>query len=172
MQYWEIWLENKNKLEEDFNKHLEKGSIKKEEQTKELIQGHLEKANHNLEFTKTILNLKRYNDWAIVSSYYSIYQAALALISLKGYSTKGHTSTLLTLIKYFYKKSLNKEEIKMIDNTALEKEEVLYYLEAKNKRRNASYSTQIFFEKQETEKLRLKAIAFINKTKEIIENEI
>jgi uncharacterized protein (UPF0332 family) len=64
---------------------------------------------------------------------------------------------------------LAKEEIEMVNNSTLEKEEVLYYVEAKIKRNKASYSTQKAFDKDEAELLRKKAINFVNKSKEIIE---
>ena len=132
------------------------------------MQGHLDKADHNLRFVKATLSLGEFNDWAIVSTYYSIYHASLALCALKGYSTKDHLATLLILIKEFYETKLNKEEIEMVNKTTLEKEQVLYYIEAKNKRTKASYSTQKIFDEKEAESLRQKAIRFLNKVKEII----
>ena len=169
-QFWEVWLEDEKQREMDFQKYVDSRKIKREEETKELINGHIEKANHNLKFVKFTLDLKEYNDWAIVSAYYSIYHASLALCSLKGYSTKDHNATLLILIKEFYMKGLDKNEIEMISNTTLEKEEVLYYVEAKTKRTKASYSTQKIFDRKEAENLRLKAITFVNKVKEIVES--
>jgi len=106
------------------------------------VQGHLDKADHDLRFVKATLVLGEFNDWAIVSAYYFIYHASLALCALKGYSTKDHLATLLILIKEFYETKLNREEIEMVSKTTLEKEQVLYYIEAKNKRTKASYSTQ------------------------------
>ncbi len=115
------------------------------------------------------LELKEFNDWAIVSAYYSIYHASLALCALKGYSTKDHLATLLILIKDFYQKGLNKEEIEMVSKSGIEKEEVLYYIEAKTKRNKASYSPKILFDEKEAENLQKKAISFVNKVKEIVE---
>jgi len=89
---------------------------------------------------------------------------------LRGYSTKDHLATLLILIKDFYKKELNKEEIEMVGNITIEKEEVLYYIEAKTQRSKASYSTNILFDEKEAENLQKKAISFVNKVKEIIES--
>lgn len=168
-EIWEIWLENKEKRDHDFQKYIESKKVKKEIEIKELVQGHLDKADHNLKFVKSTLELKEFNDWAIVSAYYSIYHASLALCALKGYSTKDHLATLLILIKEFYQKELNKEEIEIVGNTTLDKEEVLYYVEAKTKRTKASYSTQKMFDKNEAENLRIKAINFVNKAKEIID---
>src|SRR3989344_1894461 len=71
--------------------------------------------------------------------------------------------------KYLKNKKINKEEIEMISKTTIEKEEVLYYIEAKDKRNKASYSTLKIFDDNEVETLRIKAISFVNKVKEIIE---
>ena len=127
-EIWEIWLEDEERREKDFQKYLKNKKIKKETEIKELVLGHINKADHNLKFVKSTIELKEFNDWAIVSAYYSIYHASLALCALKGYSTKDHLATLLILIKEFYKKELNKEEIEMISKTTIEKEEVLYYI--------------------------------------------
>src|SRR3989338_8002117 len=125
-EIWEIWLENKERRERDFQKYLESKKVKKETEVQELVQGHLDKANHNLKFVKSTLDLKEFNDWAIVSAYYSIYHASLALCALKGYSTKGHLATLLILIKEFYLNELNKEEFSIIKKAFIEKEHILY----------------------------------------------
>ena len=168
-EIWDVWLENELKREKAFQRYLKTKKIKKETEIKDLVQGHVEKADHNLKFVKSTIELKDFNDWAIVSAYYSIYHASLALCALKGYSTKDHLATLLILIKEFYKKELSKEEIETVGNTTIEKEEVLYYIEAKTKRNKASYSTQKIFDANETEILRTKAISFVNKVKEIID---
>ncbi len=169
-ELWDIWLENEERRNKDFQNYILSKKIKKEAETPLLVQGHLDKADHNLRFVKSTLELKEFNDWAIVSAYYSIYHASLALCALKGYSTKDHLATLLILIKEFYKKELSKEEIETVGNTTIEKEEVLYYVEAKGKRNKASYSTHKIFEAHEAENLRTKAINFVNKVKEIIDS--
>ncbi|MBS3100417.1 DNA-binding protein [Candidatus Pacearchaeota archaeon] len=169
-EIWEIWLENTKKRQNDFEKYLKSKKIKAETEIKELVEGHINKADHNLKFVMKTLELQEFNDWAIVSAYYSIYHASLALCALKGYSTKDHLATLLILIKEFYQKQLNKEEIEMVSKTTIEKEEVLYYIEAKAERKKASYSTKILFDEKEAEILQKKAIGFVNKVKEIIDS--
>lgn len=169
-EIWDIWFENETRREKDFQRYLKSRKIKKEVEAEILMQGHLEKADHNLKFVKSTLELKEFNDWAIVSAYYTIYHASLALCALRKYSTKDHLATLLILIKEFYKRGLSKEEIETFGKTTIEKEEVLYYVEAKKKRTKASYSTQKIFDKDEAETLRVKAIDFVNKVKEIIES--
>jgi len=169
-EIWEIWIEDQNKRERAFQRYLKSKKIKREVELKDLVKGHLEKADHNLRFVKSTLELKEFNDWAIVSAYYSIYHAALALCALKGYSTKDHLATLLILIKEFYQNGLNKGEIETVGDTTIEKEEVLYYVEAKTKRTRASYSTEKTFDEKEAENLRQKAIGFVNKVKEIVDS--
>ena len=171
-EIWEIWLENKERRQKDFDKYLKLKKIKKETEIKELIQGHLNKADHNLKFVTSTLELKEFNDWAIVSAYYSIYHASLALCALKGYSTKDHLATLLILIKEFYQTKLDKEEIEMVSKTTIEKEEVLYYIQSKSQRTKASYSTNTLFDKKEAEDIQKQAQRFVNKVKEIIESNL
>ena len=169
-EFWEIWKDDEKKLENDFNKYLKSKKIKIESEKEELVKGHLDKADHNLKFVKSTLELEEFNDWAIVSAYYSIYHASLALCALKGFSTKDHSATLLILIKEFYNKELSKEEIELINDSAIEKEHILYYIKLRKERSKASYSTKINFTEEEAESLRLKAIEFVNKVKEIIED--
>ncbi|MBI4159424.1 HEPN domain-containing protein [Candidatus Woesearchaeota archaeon] len=168
-EFWKRWIEDDKKLNNDFKKYLKSKKIKVEGEKDELVKGHLDKADHNLKFVKSTLELEEFNDWAIVSAYYSIYHASLALCVLRGFSTKDHSATLLILIKEFYKKELTKEEIELIKDSTIEKEHVLYYVKLRKERSKASYSTKISFTKQEAESLRLKAIEFVNKVKEIVE---
>ena len=169
-EIWEIWLEDENRRKSDFSNYLKFKKIKIEEEKDELVKGHLQKADHNLKFVKSTLDLKEFNDWAIVSSYYAIYHASLSLCALKGYSTKDHNATLLILIKEFYGKKISYEDIKMVSTSAIEKEDILYYVDARTERKKASYSTKMIFEQNEAEILGLKAINFVNKVKEIIHN--
>ena len=167
-ELWEIWIENEKRRDKDFQRYLKLKKIKKETELGVLVKGHIEKAEHNLKFVTNTLQLGEFNDWAIVSAYYSIYHASLALCALRGYSTKDHNATLLILIREFYQKQLNKDEIELINSATLEKEEVLYYVEARSQRTKASYSTQKMFDKSDAESLKLKAISFLGKVKAIV----
>lgn len=162
-------MENRAKREMDFQRYLLSRKVKKETQVRELVRGHMEKADHNLKFVKSALELREFNDWAIVSAYYSIYHASLALCALKGYSTKDHSATLLILIREFYRNGLEKYEIDTVGSTGVEKEDVLYYVETRRERKKASYSTRINFERSEAESVRHRAIKFVNRAKDIIE---
>jgi uncharacterized protein (UPF0332 family) len=136
----------------------------KDTKSKEEIWGHVRKAEHNLEFVKEIKS--EFNDWKLVVCYYAAYHAALALIASKGYSAKNHDATLCLLIKYFYNSGLSKEDIELLN--MFDAQDLLFYVESKQKRENAQYSTKINFEAEDVEKIKIKTRLFINKAEEII----
>lgn len=132
------------------------------------LNGHLYKAEHNLNFIKDISNLGYY-DWALTGCYYAAYYSALALIQTKGFSSKNHLATLLILIKEFYTKELNKEDIEIFEKL-LDYQDILFYVQSKNIREDASYSTQTKFDKKLVEKLRIQTTLFVSKINNIIKN--
>ncbi len=131
------------------------------------IQGHLEKSEHNQRFTATIKNTE-FKDWAISGCYYACYHAALALILQKKYFSKNHLATLCVLIKEYYKKELDKEDIELLSQL-LDYEDLKTYVETKNKREQATYSTKTKYEKEDLETIRVKTALFVSKAKTIIE---
>ncbi|MBS3074197.1 DNA-binding protein [Candidatus Pacearchaeota archaeon] len=132
-EIWEIWLEDEERREKDFHRYSKSKKVKREIEIQELVKGHIDKADHNLKFTNSILEAGKFNDWAVVSAYYSIYHVSLALCALKGYSTKDHLATLLILIREFYKKELNKEDIEVIGNATIKKKKFCTTLKQRQK---------------------------------------
>lgn len=90
---------DKNYLESELNFFVRKKQIKIIEENSELVDSHLKKARHNIEFFKLNKQYSKFNDWLIVALYYSLYHCALALITNKRYSSKNHYATILILIK-------------------------------------------------------------------------
>ena len=72
------------------------------------------------------------------------------------------------LIKEFYNRGVNKEDIELIDSLFIDYHDLLFYVESKNKREEASYSSRRMFDKNTVEKLRLKAALFVDKVKTVI----
>jgi uncharacterized protein (UPF0332 family) len=155
----------KNKIDEFIDKKI----IKKEKKTTDEIEGHIIKSENNLNFIKDNISLG-YFDWAITGCYYACYHSALALILTKNYSSKNHLATLLLLIKEFYEKGLNKEDLDVLIKL-LNYQDILFYVEAKNKREDATYSTNLKYNKKDVEKLRIKTTLFVSKIKKIINLE-
>jgi len=104
----------------------------------------------------------------------------ISIIEYKGYSSKSHLATLCALINLYCKepkegdgeeKKLSKEDIELVAKISLDKEEVTYFVEAKNKRETASYGISGEFTKSEAENIKIKTVLFVNKVKEILENQ-
>lgn len=152
------------------NEKIEELKVKKllfkQNVDKQEIEGHILKAENNLRFVVDIID-KKYFDWALTGCYYACYHIALALIQTKGYTSKNHLATLCILIKEFYKKELTQEDFELFSNF-LNYEDVLFYVQTKNKREDATYSTKTKFDRTEVEKLRIEATLFINKIRDII----
>lgn len=169
---WEKWLESKEKCKKEFEEYLTKGMIKTEDETENLSASHMEKVDYNLDFVGNLLEQEKFYDWVIVGCYYSIYHATLALLNLKGYSSKNHTATLCSLIYLYYGNELEKEDIELVAKSSLDKEEVSYFVEAKDKRERASYNVGKEFTKNESIELKEKTILFVNKIRRILEQGI
>ena len=133
------------------------------------IKGHIEKAESNLRFIKDNLKLG-YNDWCITGCYYASYHIVLALIMTKGYASKNHLATLCILIKEFYRKGIEKEDLEMIDSFFIDYQDLIFYVESKNRREEATYSSKRIFDKSVVENLRIKTALFVDKVKGMIGN--
>lgn len=157
-------LKDKNFLEERIKAHIKKKTLIKSSSTGE-IKGHMAKAEHNLEFLNEIKS--KYNDWAFVVCYYASYQAALALMLTKGYSSKSHDATLCILVKYFYSRELSEADIKLLNS--FDAADILFYVQSKEKREKASYSTMIIFDQKELNEIKIKTTLFVNRAKSILD---
>lgn len=159
-------LEKNGLLNEKINEFLENKTLSLQKKDFDEIKGHIQKAEHNLKFVHENLKLN-FLDWCITGCYYSCYHAALSAIISKGYSSKNHFATLCILIKEFYQKELEKEDIEIISNL-LDYQDILFYVESKNKREDSSYSSNIKFSKEEVNDLKMKSSLFVAKIKEIL----
>ncbi|MFP4403337.1 MAG: HEPN domain-containing protein [Nanoarchaeota archaeon] len=168
MQKYEIdkYIKNPNFVDEKIKEYIEKKIIKKENENKREIKGHILKSEHNLRFVADNIKLN-YIDWAIIGCYYASYHSALALIMTKGYSSKNHLATLLLLIREFYDKGLNSDDIEILGKL-LDYQDILFYVESKNKREDATYLTKTNYTKKEVEQIRIKSTLFISKAKDIL----
>ena len=167
IKYLQRLLGSPELVKEKIEGYLTDKSLKQEQPNQDEIKGHLAKSDHNLKFVNDNLNMGYY-DWCITGCYYAVYQAALALIIAKGFFSKNHDATLCILIKEYYKNILSEEEIQLINMFFLDYQEIIFYVESKNKREEATYSTKIKFDKQLVSQLRIKAALFVDKAKQIL----
>ena len=161
-------LNNPKIVDKKIEFYIKKKVLVKQEFEEAEMKGHIEKAEHNSNFIQDTLK-QDYTDWAIVGCYYASYHIALALLLKKGFSSKNHDATLCILIKHYYQNGLSREDIELINKTYLDNNDILFYVQSKNEREKASYSSQIAFDKKLVSDLRLKTLLFVNKGKEIIE---
>jgi len=171
MKQYELnkYLNDLELVEQKILKYLQEKIIVMQKEDIKEIKGHLLKSEHNLKFVKDNIKLN-YLDWAIIGCYYASYHVALALIMTKNYSSKNHFATFLILVKEFYNNGLSENDFKMLAHL-LDYQDILFYVESKNKREDAAYSTKTKYNKQEVEQLRMKSALFISKIKLIIEDK-
>ncbi len=161
-----LYMNDEEKLNNKIKELIQQETIKRQDLDEDEIKGHIMKSEHNLKFVTDNIKLKYY-DWAISGCYYASYHSALALILTKKYSSKNHLATLLILIKEFYKKGLNKQEIEDLARL-LDYQDILFYVESKDKREKATYTTRINYDKKEVEEIKLKSSLFVSKIKNML----
>lgn len=156
---------DKKYLESELNFFISKKMIKIIEENPELVYSHLKKARHNIEFYKLNKQYSRFNDWLIVTLYYSLYHCALALITNKKYSSKNHYATILLLIKEY---AITREEADLLNQLSINKEDAELYTNLKDDRHDASYATNIKFNENLVRDYEDRVLSFMNKTEELI----
>ncbi len=162
-------LKRNKLLDEKIAFYLKHKTLTKQIPNEQEIKGHIEKAEHNLEFVKATME-NGYFDWAIVGCYYSTYHIVLALILRKGYFSKNHDATLCILIKEYYKESLTEGDIELLNKIYIDNQDILFYVKSKEEREKASYSTQIIFDDDYVQELIQKTLLFVRKIQNILED--
>lgn len=157
---------NKKLLDNKYDFFLKKGLIVNIGETEDLVVAHLEKAKHNMLFFEKNFNDSQFNDWLIVTLYYALYHAVLALIVKKGYSSKNHTASLVFLIKHY---SQFKEDILLVQELSIRKEDAELYTKLKEDRHKASYESKVNFTNKNIDDYEKKVKDFIQKTEELIQ---
>ena len=162
--------------------YLRKGHLVKDKSVINLAGKYLDKARNNLVTMNILSELndkkemlkipKDYdsNEWVVISGYYAMYAAALALLSKIGFRSKNHTATLLILEEYFVKrKRLRNEDLLLIKNAQFQREEIEKISDARHKREIAQYSITKQTTKNIAEKIKVDAFSFVNKVQEVLE---
>ena len=157
---------DKEYLKKEIDFFMAKKQIKNISNNHELVNSHLKKARHNLEFFRLNKEHSKFNDWLIVTLYYSLYHSALALITNRNYSSKNHYATILILIKEY---SITKDEARLLDELSISKEDAELYTNLKDDRHDASYATDIKFSQETIKDYENQVLDFVNKTEELIQ---
>ncbi|MFW6009323.1 MAG: DNA-binding protein [Nanoarchaeota archaeon] len=161
-------IQNKELLEEYYLNYTKRKILLKSFNSNQLKFGHLEKANHNLYFFKTIKD-NSFDDWKIVVLYYCLYHSFLALVENKGYSSKNHNATIVFILKNYVE--INKEDIEILEKLNISQEDAMFYTTLKEKRNEASYSIKTNIKHFDIDTLAQKVTNILLKIKEIINND-
>jgi uncharacterized protein (UPF0332 family) len=129
------------------------------------IVGHLRKAEHNLLFSDSVDN--RFIDWKLVGIYYTLYHLAIALLLQKGYRSSDHDATLCLLIREYYR-DLEPADFSLLNESYLDKEDMLFYARSREERRKASYSSRLLFDIKQARLSIFKTRLFLAKVKGIL----
>jgi len=159
-------FQDRKYLEKELVFFINKKHIKIIDKNPELVQSHLKKARHNLEFYKLNNKHDKFGDWLIVTLYYALYHSALALITNKKYASKNHYATIIILIKEY---AITRQEAELLNELSINKEDAELYTNLKDDRHDASYQTNIKFNNKKIKEYEDKVLNFINKTEELIQ---
>lgn len=161
-------ITNKELLEEYYSNYTRRKILLKSINSDQLKYGHLEKANHNLEFFKSIED-NNFDDWKIVTLYYCLYHSFLALVENKGHSSKNHNATIVFILKHYIE--INKEDIEVLENLNISQEDAMFYTTLKEKRNEASYSIKTNIKHFDVNDLAQKVKNILLKITNIINND-
>ncbi len=150
-----------------------------------LSGNYLEKARHNLVTTRALWALSENEnakkeiglssdyegyDWVVVSSYYSMYHAALSAIANIGFKSNNHMATIYLLHYHFVLKGkLEKRYVDYLEKARIIEEKYIVMIKrAKRTRETAQYSVDKSFGRKEAEKMISMATDFVNRIDEML----
>ncbi len=176
---YSVWLEDAKECDNDFQALIQKGALIPIHDGEVWKNRHLEKADHNLDFSSLVSDLhktvikeshpgKTFYDWVTVSYYYAVYHAALALVSKAGFRSKSHMATLCGVIRFYYHKDRMLERKYLETLSHMEKANIEQFVESQSLRERASYGVSVSFEERLASMARKDAIEFVNKAKDIL----
>lgn len=175
---WRLWMVDDQECKLWLDEYLRKNVLRSETLASE---DYLAKAEHNISFSNWLIDKHRdeipkifgknenFYDWAVVSFYYSVYHAALSLISKFHISSKSHFATLCAVIYYYFHKSkyLTIEDIEFLGGY-LEKEDIEAFVRTKSLRERASYGVSTSFERILVDEAKKNAEKFVEKVRKIV----
>ncbi len=80
------------------------------EPDRERAKEHIEKAVHNLNFTKEVTKLGKYDDWVFPTAFYAMYHACLAVLYYFGYESRNQECTFAAMEKLISEKKIDLDE--------------------------------------------------------------
>ncbi len=130
-----------------------------------LSESHIRKADHNL-IVMTDLNKLGHEDWVVISAYYAMYHASLAVLTKVGLNSKEHAATAAVL-EYFFGKEIGRELVGRFNE--LEERYINYLWKVKREREKVQYGVSLSY--GEAEGIMKNARDFVSRLK-LVRGEI
>lgn len=174
---------SKRKLVENYKELVNYQIIKDSSQPK-FANSYMEKAFHNLEVAG-ILDLvsrgelegikpgKRYYDWVIITSYYSMYMASTAAIAKQKLKSTSHKATTIAL-EYWYcveRNLLNTKRIKKVQEAGFSREDIISMNKAMKGREAVQYTISEKHNEKLAKDILYNAKIFVNKINIMLKEE-
>jgi len=110
------------------------------------------------------------SDWVVITAYYAMYMAALALLAMVNYRSSNHTATVMALDELFVKKRLLEPVfLKMLRRASLEKDYIELFVHARDQREMAQYGVARSINGVVAEHQMRDAYAFIKRIEELLD---
>lgn len=136
-----------------------------------MANGHIAKADHNLVVMTDLAKLG-HEDWVVIAAYYSMYQAAMALLAKIGLESKEHAATAAVL-EYFFGSRFSrvmisrfnelKEQKDVVEATRIDEKYIDYLWKMKRERETVQYGISINY--KDTAAAMRDARAFVSRIK-------
>lgn len=150
----------------DFEACLEAKKLRKVRVDLSEAKKHVGKARANLE-VMNYLKAGKYFDWVVISAYYSMYHAALALLALKGYEGKDHRCVMTALRKLYVPAELE-SQLGEIERVAKLNNKLVRGLDKVRRKRIAAQYEVAEIEPVDSNWAASSASEFVDKAEEIV----
>lgn len=135
-------------------------------------EGHLKKADHNLEAMEDFNKIGKYGDWVISAGYYAMYHAVLAILYMLGFEGQTHECSLAALEYFCVQGKIQLGDIHIESIKKVRKMEAGFVENiqtAKRDRVETQYGMETTFKISEVDMVRNWAKAFVTRSKELVQ---
>jgi len=173
-------------LKAKIDRHIYKEQLLKNQEYTKLENPFLVKSRKNFSIANLLFNISEKDDlkkplslasdfeaheWVIISSYYSMYTAALAALAKLGFKSKSHAATI-SVLEYYYvhKGDLESKHLHKLSKAyTLTEDLVTKLIETKDRRERAQYDATPAISRENAKTALEDADEFITKIEEILE---
>jgi len=155
------YFNDEKRLNEDYSVFLRRSLLSEQVDSKELVTGYLEKANHDMSFVTKIETDIELNDWVVIGLFYGVYAACSALLAKRHYVSQDFNSTMVFIVKNY--PSILEEDLVLVENLYIYKNKFEYVPLSGQDRSFEVDGEAIIFDVEKVSELKLKVVNLIHK---------